>query len=146
MRKSTITRTWLWSLAAIIGGLIVGGIGMALLFTTGSWTQTGTGSYELTSLSGIAWVWGVVMGLGGLCVAIGGIGQLVAWIMAMVLTYRIHQMTWFLILLVLGLIGFGFIAMLAYVLAGPNETQVGAAPPTQQPTQPQPPSTYVPTS
>ena len=52
----------------------------------------------------------------------GSLGQFVAWIGAVVNTARLDDKTWFVVLLVLGLLSFGFIAMLVYVLAGPDGT------------------------
>jgi hypothetical protein len=52
----------------------------------------------------------------------GAIGQFIAWIGAVVNTSRLEDKTWFVVLLVLGLLSFGFIAMLVYVLAGPDGT------------------------
>ena len=65
--------------------------------------------------------------LGLLGIVAGGIGQFVAWIGAVVNTSRLDDKTWFVVLLVLGLLSFGFIAMLVYVLAGPG----GTAPPKE---------------
>jgi hypothetical protein len=53
----------------------------------------------------------------------GGIGQFVAWIGAVINTSRLDEKTWFIVLLVLGLLSFGLVAMLVYVLAGPDGTQ-----------------------
>jgi hypothetical protein len=52
---------------------------------------------------------------------IGGvIGQFVAWIGAVLGTAQLEDKTWFLVLLLLGVFSFGFVAMLAYVIAGPD--------------------------
>ena len=48
---------------------------------------------------------------------------LVAWIGALAATARLEDKTWFVMLLVLGVWSFGFVAMLAYVLAGPDGTE-----------------------
>ena len=65
----------------------------------------------------------------------GSLGQFVAWIGAVVNTARLDDKTWFVVLLVLGLLSFGFIAMLVYVLAGPDGTAPApaAAPGNSQP-------------
>ena len=51
----------------------------------------------------------------------------VAWIGAVINTSRLEDKTWFLLLLLLGLFSFGFIAMLVYVIAGPDGTQAATA-------------------
>jgi hypothetical protein len=61
----------------------------------------------------------------------GGVGQLVAWIGALLNTVQLEDKTWFVVLLVLGMFGVGFIPMLVYVLACPD----GAAPMTTAPPQ-----------
>ena len=48
--------------------------------------------------------------------------SLIAWIGALLNTARIADKVWFVLLLVLGLFSFGFIAMIAYVIAGPDGT------------------------
>jgi hypothetical protein len=50
----------------------------------------------------------------------GATGQLVAWIGAVINTAQLQDKTWFLVLLLLGVLSFGFIAMVFYVLAGPD--------------------------
>jgi hypothetical protein len=53
----------------------------------------------------------------------------VAWIGALINTAQLPDKAWFVLLLVLGLLSFGFIAMVAYVIAGPD----GAPAPRQIP-------------
>ena len=52
------------------------------------------------------------------------VAQFVAWIGAVLNTAQLHDNTWFVVLLVAGLLSFGFIAMLIYIIAGPNDPQV----------------------
>ena len=77
-----------------------------------------------------------LMIVGTLAIVAGAIGQFVPWIGALLNTSRLDDKVWFIILLVVGLFSFGFIAMLVYVLAGPDGTLV--APRQAQPTQPAP--------
>ena len=52
---------------------------------------------------------------------IGGfIGGLVSWIGALLNTAELQDKTWFVLLLLLGLFSFGLVAMIAYVIAGPD--------------------------
>jgi hypothetical protein len=55
---------------------------------------------------------------------IGSIAGLVAWIGALINTAQLDDKAWFVVLLVLGLLSFGFVAMIAYVIAGPDGTVV----------------------
>jgi hypothetical protein len=65
---------------------------------------------------------------------IGGfIGGLVSWIGALLNTSLLEDRTWFILLLVLGIFSFGLIAMLAYVIAGPDGTRQDALRRAQSP-------------
>jgi hypothetical protein len=94
------------------------------VLATGTWIVSGS---EVTdfhlSPAAASTFW--IAAIGGLLIVGGSIGQFVAWIGAMVNTARLPDKTWFVILLVTGLLSFGFIAMLVYVLAGPDGTIAG---------------------
>jgi hypothetical protein len=101
--------------SALAGGPITIG-GPAIL------TVSGTGLGGALAMLAVA---GVVIG-GSMLLG------LIAWIGALVNTYQLEDKTWFLVLLVLGLWSFGFVAMVAYVVAGPDGmrpsvSQAGAA-------------------
>jgi len=67
------------------------------------------------------------LGVVGVLAVLGGaLGQFVAWIGAVLDTSRLDDKTWFIVLLVLGLLSFGFIAMLVYLVAGPDGTRESA--------------------
>ena len=53
----------------------------------------------------------------------GFIGGLVSWIGALLNTALVEDKTWFILLLVLGLLSFGIVAMIAYVIGGPDGRQ-----------------------
>jgi hypothetical protein len=121
MSKPIINRIFIGSLAAIVAGILLSLITVAAVLCTGTWTFSGS---ELTSFqlaSGVAWTFGFAI-VGGLLVLAGSIGQFVAWIGALVNTAQLPDKVWFVVLLVTGLLSFGFIAMLVYVLAGPDST------------------------
>jgi uncharacterized membrane protein YedE/YeeE len=70
-----------------------------------------------------AWTF-VLLGIVGFVALVGGaICGLVAWIGALLNTAQLEDKTWFILLLVLGLLSFGFVAMLAYVIVGPDGTR-----------------------
>jgi len=48
--------------------------------------------------------------------------QFVAWVGAVINTAGLKDKTWFIILLVSGLLSFGFIAMIIYLIAGPDDS------------------------
>ena len=57
----------------------------------------------------------------------GGIAAVVAWIGALFNTAQLEDKTWFIVLLVLGLFSFGWIATAAFVIAGPDGAKPAAA-------------------
>jgi uncharacterized membrane protein len=73
----------------------------------------------------------LVLGLGilaGLVIMGGLVGGLVSWIGALLNTAALADKTWFILLLVLGLLSFGLVAMIAYVIGGPDGTRQPVAP------------------
>ena len=122
MSKSTVTRLFVGSLLALVVGIVVAAVGAGLAFASGAFVVAGpdvTG-FELARLTGAAIL---SITIGTLGIVGGAIGQFVAWIGAVINTSRLDDKTWFIVLLVLGLLSFGFIAMLVYVLAGPDGTR-----------------------
>jgi hypothetical protein len=87
-----------------------------------------------------------LMGLAMLLLLFAAVVHFVAWIGAVLNTAQLPDKTWFVVLLVVGLLGLVFIATVAYVIAGPDGVkakeeantlpQAGGAP------QQMPPSTF----
>ena len=121
MSKPTIVKIFLGSLGAIIAGVLFILITATAVLATGTWVINGS---EVTDfhLSPTATSTFIFAMFGGVLVVAGAIGQFVAWIGAVVNTSRLADKTWFVVLLVLGLLSVGFIAMLVYVIAGPDGT------------------------
>ena len=74
---------------------------------------------------------GLVLGLvvvGSLAILGGTVVAVVSWIAALVNTWQLEDKLWFAALLALGLLGFGVIAMIAYVVAGPDGTKQRVTP------------------
>ena len=71
--------------------------------------------------------------VGGLAIAGAMIGGLVSWIGALLNTSQLESKTWFLVLLLLGIFSFGLVAMIAYVVAGPDSAQPPVAVPATAP-------------
>jgi hypothetical protein len=122
MSKQTVTRLFVGSLIAIVAGIVFAAVGIGLAFASGAFIVSGPGMTGVDATqftaAGI-----VAITVGALGIAGGAIGQFVAWIGAVINTSRLEDKTWFILLLVLGLLSFGFIAMLIYVLAGPDGTR-----------------------
>lgn len=126
MTKRTVTLLFVGSLLAIFGGLMLGFVAMIVASTSGALIMNGP---DVTGVQNTFFAWSMVgLAIVGCLAMIGGaIGQFVAWIGAVLNTARLEDKTWFIVLLVLGLLSFGFVAMIAYLVAGPDGTRVPAA-------------------
>lgn len=126
MSKQTITRLFVGSLLAIGGGLVLSFLASVLAFASGSLVYNGP---DVVGIQETAFGWAMITiaAIGGLVMVAGALGQFVAWIGAVLNTARLEDKAWFVVLLILGLLSFGVIAMLAYVIAGPDGVEtVGA--------------------
>jgi hypothetical protein len=66
--------------------------------------------------------------VGGVAMLAGAAAAVVSWVAALLNTMQLDDKAWFVSLLVLGLFSCGLLAMVAYVLAGPDGTRQDAAP------------------
>lgn len=126
MPKTTVTKLFVGSIVAAGAGaiLLIIAVGLALandLFIMDGPDVVGVqGSPLALALFGL--------GLAGSLAIVGGlIGGLVSWIGALLNTAQLESKAWFLGLLLLGIFNFGFFAMIAYVLAGPDGTKAAVA-------------------
>lgn len=123
MTKATVTRLFIGSLIAAVAGAIIAIAAVWLALENGVFVMNGN---DLVGIEGSALAW-VLIGVGtagGLAIVGGLIGGLVSWIGALLNTSQLQSKTWFLALLVLGIFNFGFFAMIAYLLAGPDGSTV----------------------
>lgn len=121
MTKHTVTHVFVGSLLAIFGGLILMFAAIWVAYANGALIMDGP---DVTGVKSTFFGWSMVgLSIIGCVAMIGGvIGQFVAWIGAVLNTARLADKTWFIVLLVLGLLSFGLVAMIAYVIAGPDGT------------------------
>jgi hypothetical protein len=144
MRNPRIIRTWLGGLVAIGVGVLVLLAGLGLMLGLSS-TWRGPSNNVTFTPRYDAFFWGTVtmMATGGAVLIGGAITQCVAWIGALINTFRAQDKTWFVALLALGLVGFQFPAMIAYLVAGPDVRAVSprwsasVAPPLPPPPPPE---------
>jgi hypothetical protein len=122
MTKTTITRFFVGGLIAFIAGVLLATAAVWAAFAAGEFVMDGP---DVTGVKFTAFGWSMVglMIVGGFSMIGGAIAGLMAWIGALLNTAQLADKTWFVLLLVLGLLSFGFIAMVAYVIAGPDSTQ-----------------------
>lgn len=122
MTKSTVTKFFVGGIIAVIAGVILAVIATWAAFAAGEFVMDGP---DVTGVKFTAFGWSMVglMIVGGFSMIGGAIAGLVSWIGALINTVQLPDKAWFVLLLVLGLLSFGFIAMVAYVVAGPDSTQ-----------------------
>lgn len=121
MTKPTVTALFLGSVVAVVAGAILAFVAVWIAFANGAFIMDGPDVVGVQSTPS-AWI---ILGLGivaALAVIAGLIGGLVSWIGAVLNTALLDDKLWFILLLVLGLLSFGLIAMIAYVIAGPDGT------------------------
>jgi hypothetical protein len=90
---------------------------------------------DIVGLRSSALAWSSLgLGVAGLLAFTGGlIAGLVSWIGALLNTWQLDSKAWFIGLLLLGIFNFGFFAMVAYLIAGPDGKAAAAARELQAP-------------
>lgn len=127
MRKQTIIRIFLGSLLGGVGGVAMLALAGTVLYQSDTFVMDGPDVVGIES-SGPGWAMLGLAVIAILVIAGAVIGQLVAWIGAILTTADLPDKTWMVVLIVTGLLSFGFLGMLAYLVAGPDD-----APPRPKP-------------
>ena len=112
MSKSTVTKLFIGAAIAAVAGSILA-IANDVFILSGS---------DIVGIRGGAVAW-ATLGLGvvgGVAVVGALIAGLVSWIGALLNTWQLESRTWFAVLLLLGIFNFGIVAMIGYVIAGPD--------------------------
>jgi hypothetical protein len=121
MAKATIGRLFWGSLVAFAGALVLLAAAGGLALANGSLVRDGP---DVTGIRETPFGW-VMAGLAGVAILVmlaAAVTQFVAWVGAVINTAQLRDKTWFIILLVTGLLSFGFIAMIIYLIAGPDDS------------------------
>jgi hypothetical protein len=130
--KATVTRVFLGSVIAVIAGAILALAAVWVAYANGAFVMSGPDVIGVQSTP-TAWT---IVGLGvvaALAMIAGFVGGLVSWIGAVLNTAQLEDKTWFVLLLVLGLFSFGLVAMIAYVIGGPDGATQPATRPMHKP-------------
>jgi hypothetical protein len=131
MTRTTITRLFFGSLFALVVGLVLCSIAAALAFGTDVLIMDGPDVVGIQS-GAMASVLVALVGLAILMLSAAAVAIFIAWIGAIVNTADLPSKTWLVVELVLGLLGFAFVAVLAYVIGKPDQARlprpVAAAP------------------
>lgn len=127
MSKSTVTRLFIGGALAVVAGsvLAIGAIWIAIVNDV--FVMNGA---DIVGIQGSPIAWST-LGVGivaASAVVAGFIAGLVSWIGALLNTSQLDNRVWFVALLLLGIFSLGLVAMIAYVLLGPD----GAANPAQR--------------
>ena len=121
MSKPTVTRIFVGSVVAVVAGLVLAFVAVWIAFANDSFIMDGQDVVGV-HWTGLSWAMVGLFAVSALAVIGGAIGGLVSWIGALLSTAELTDKTWFILLLVLGLLSFGLVAMIAYVVAGPDGT------------------------
>jgi hypothetical protein len=117
--KPTITKLFVGGVSAFIAGVVLVLVAIFAALASDVFQMNGPDVVGVNS-SGLAWSL-VGVAIIGVLAAIGGaIAGLVSWIGALLNTVQLEDKAWFIVLLILGLFSFGFVAMIAYLIAGPD--------------------------
>ena len=119
MTKSTIVKLFWGSLIGLVAGLVLVGITGALAMSNDIFVMSGPDVTGIKS-SVLSWTLLGLLGLAILILLLAAAAHFVAWIGAVLNTAQLPDKTWFVVLLVVGLLGLVFIATAAYVIAGPD--------------------------
>lgn len=132
MSKVTVTRVFLGSVAAVIAGAILAFGAVWIAYANGAFVMSGP---DVVGVQATPMAWTILaIGIVAVLAMIAGfVGGLVAWIGALLNTSQLQDKTWFVLLLVLGLFSFGLVAMIAYVIGGPDGTRESAQHPSHEP-------------
>jgi hypothetical protein len=137
MSKAAVTRLFIGGGVAIIAGAVVAVAAVWIAIANGVFVMNGS---DIVGLKGGAAAWSLLgLGIVGALTIMGGlIAGLVSWIGALLNTWQLESKAWFIGLLLLGIFNFGFFAMIAFLVAGPDGPSEAATRRAQAATQPTP--------
>jgi hypothetical protein len=139
MSKATITKLFIGTLLALVGGVALLVVALGLAFAQDIFIMSGPDVVGIRS-GPFAWALIALAGLAVLVIVGAAIAQFVAWILAVLNAAGLADKTWLIVLLVTGLLSFGLVGMVVYVIAAPD----GQPGPPQRPPAPRPPQSAAP--
>jgi hypothetical protein len=128
MSKQNVTRLFAAAVVAVGAGLALGIAALWAALASDAVDIGGSDVVDVNGGSGASIAVGLVV-LGSLAILGGTVAAVVSWIGALLNTWELEDKMWFAALLAAGLLGFGVVALIAYVLAGPTGSLVGEAEP-----------------
>ena len=132
MFKATVTRLFIGGLIALAAGATVLILTIGVANANGIFVMDGN---EIAAIQGdpLAFALLGLAFLGAITAAGGVIAGFIAWIGAVLKTWQLDSKAWFVALVLTGIFNFGFIAMLIYVIAGPDGKAARTAQPAALP-------------
>ena len=128
MSKKNVTRLFLGAIVAVVAGVVLGIAALSAALASDAIDLGGSDYIDVNGGSGAWTALGLVI-VGSLAALGGTIAAVVSWIGALLNTWQLEDKMWFGSLLAGGLLGLGVVAMIAYVVAGPDGTKQSVAPP-----------------
>jgi hypothetical protein len=128
MSKKNVTRLFVGAVVAVAAGLVLGFAAVGTALATDAIDFGGSYVIDVNGGSG-AWTALALVIVGSLVILGGTVAAVVSWLAALLNTWQLEDKMWFASLLALGLLGFGVVAMIAYVVAGPDGTKQSVARP-----------------
>jgi hypothetical protein len=119
MSKRNVTRLFVGSLVAVGAGLVLGVAALSAALASDAIDLGGGHGIDVNGGTG-AWVALGLVIAGSLVILVGTAAAVLSWVAALYHTWQLEEKTWFAALLALGLLGFGVVAMIAYVVSGPD--------------------------
>ena len=125
MSKTTVTRLFVGANIAIVVGVV---LVLATVVAALAGGVVSIGGPSVVAIDGdtfggtVGWLL-----LAAVILAAGTLIGIASWIGALFNTAELEDKTWFGALLVLGLLSFGWVAMVAYVVAGPDGTSTNSS-------------------
>lgn len=119
MGKAVIVKTFVGSLLGVAAAVVLFALAGGLALGNDSFVMNGP---DVVGIRPDPFGW-TMIGLAGLAVLVmigAAMGLFVAWIGAVLNTANLADQTWFVVLLVGGLLSVGFLVTLAYIAAGPD--------------------------
>lgn len=127
MSKQTIGTVFFGSVAAFLGSLLIVGGAVVVAIDRDVFIMNGPDVVGVRSGTG-AWA-ALALGILALILVLAtGVGGFVSWLGALAATGSRTDKSWFVVLLVLGLLSIGFLATLIYLVAGPPDELEPALP------------------
>jgi len=121
MTKATVTRIFIAGALAATAGAVLAIAAVWIGYVNDVFVMNGP---DIVGLNQSPLTWSLLgLGIvGALAIAAGLIAGLVSWIGALLNLAQLDSKTWFVVLLLLGIVNLGIFGMIAYLIVGPDGT------------------------